>query len=74
MKRLRNALEDLDEEISVLEDKIGIETGERISALKKQADLLKMSRQREVTVLAMAQKVAARLDHAIQHVEHVLRD
>jgi len=74
MKRLKTALEDLDEEISILEDRVGVDNGERQTALKKQAEMLKQSRTREAGVLAVAQKVAARLDKAIQHAEHVLRD
>lgn len=74
MERLKNSLEDLDETISELEDKIGLDNGERQNALKKQADLLKQTRTREASVLAVAQKVASRLDQAIHHVEQVLRD
>jgi hypothetical protein len=74
MKRLKGALESLDEEISALEDRIGLETGARQNAIKKQTDLLKQSQKREASVLAIAQKVAARLDQTIDHVEQILRD
>jgi len=74
MKRLKTALEDLDEEISVLQDKIGLENGTRAETIKKQSDLIKQTRAREATVLAVAQKVATRLEQTIQHVEQVLRD
>ena len=74
MKRLKTALEDLDEEISVLQDKIGLDNGTRVETAKKQADLIKQTRTREATVLAVAQKVATRLEQTIQHVEQVLRD
>jgi chromosome segregation ATPase len=74
MERLKRTLEDLDEEISTLEDKIGFEQNERLSSLKKQSDIMKQSRSREASVLAMAQKVASRLDQAIHHVEQILRD
>ena len=74
MKRLKNSLEDLDEEISVLEDRIGLDNGSRQSTIKKQAEMVKQSQRREATVLAIAQKVAARLDQTITHVEQILRD
>lgn len=74
MERLKDSLEALDEVITELAEKIGLDSGERQAFLKKQTDLLKQSRAREANVLAVAQKVAARLDQAIEHVEHVLRD
>ena len=74
MKRLKNALENLDEEISVLEDRVGLETGTRQNTLKKQSEQLKQSQKREAGALAIAQKVAARLDQTINHVEQILRD
>jgi len=74
MKRLKTALENLDEEISALEDRVGIESGARQTTLKKQTELLKQSQKREAGVLAIAQKVAARLDQTINHVEQILRD
>jgi hypothetical protein len=74
MKRLKTALEDLDEEISILEDRVGVDNGERQTNLKKQSDLLRQSRAREAGVLAVAQKVASRLDQTIHHVEQILRD
>lgn len=74
MERLKYSLEELDEAISDLEDKIGLDNGARQNSLKKHMELLKQSRAREANVLAVAQKVAARLDHAIHHVEQVLRD
>ena len=73
MDQLRNALEWLDEGISDLEDKVGLTTAKTKAAEKKQADLLKATRAREAGVLAVAQKVAARLDETIEHVEHILR-
>ncbi|HUY68368.1 MAG TPA: hypothetical protein VMV79_03610 [Alphaproteobacteria bacterium] len=74
MERLKRTLEALDEEISALEDRIGLNQDERHNASKKQADLAKQSRAREAAVLAVAQKVAARLDQTINHVEHIIRD
>jgi hypothetical protein len=74
MKRLKTALEQLDEMISSLEDRIGLDTSSRREFQRKQEDQLKQSRAREAQVLAVAQKVAARLDKTIQHVETVLRD
>jgi hypothetical protein len=74
MERLKAALETLDEDISRLEDKLDHEAAIRLLDGKKQADLLKASRGRETAVLAVAQKVAVRLDQTIDRVQHVLRD
>lgn len=74
MHRLKAALERLDEKISELEEKLGVETVARQELFQKQAEQLKASRTREAGVLAVAQKVATRLDQTIQHVERVLRD
>lgn len=74
MKRLRSALEKLDEAISGLEDQIGIDAAARADNQKKQAELLKASRAREAGALAVAQKIALRLDQTIEHVEAVLKD
>jgi len=74
MERLKDTLEDLDEAISELEDKIGLTQGVAQESMKKQAEMLKQSRTREAAVLATAQKVAARLDQTIHHVERILRD
>lgn len=73
MKRLKEMLEALDEAISDLEDRVGIENQRRFDAQKKQGELLKLSRTREANVLAIAQKVAARLDQTIQRVENIVR-
>ena len=74
MERLKSTLEDLDETISELEDKIGLVQGASQENLRKNAELLKQSRAREANVLATAQKIAARLDQTIHHVERILRD
>ncbi len=74
MQRLKAALEHLDEAISSLEDKVLLDSVGRQQNNKKKAELLKTSRLREMHVLATAQKVAARLDQTIHHVEHILRD
>jgi hypothetical protein len=73
MQRLREVLELLDECISDLEDKVGLDVEIRRDAQRKQNELLKMSRTREANVLAVAQKVASRLDQTIQHVENIVR-
>lgn len=73
MQRLKTALEQLDDMISVLEDKIGLDVSSRRDLLKRQDDHLKQSRAREAQIVAVAQKVAARLDATIAHVENVLR-
>lgn len=74
MNRLKSALERLDEMITTLEDKVGVDSSSRQENQKKQAEILKASRAREAGALAVAQKIAARLDHTIQHVERVLKD
>ncbi|HBM91043.1 MAG TPA: hypothetical protein DD400_04100 [Rhodospirillaceae bacterium] len=73
MKRLKSALERLDETISDFEDKVGVDKNVRAKAQKKQAELIKQSRGREANVLAVAQKVALRLDQTIEHVEKILK-
>jgi len=73
MERLKQALEDLDEAIFALEDKIALDAANRRETVKRQADIFKQSRAREAEVLATTQKVAARLDHTIEHVERILR-
>ena len=73
MERLKQNLEALDEAIFVLEDRVGLSHNVQREAGKKHADLLKESRTREAGVLAAAQKIASRLDQAIEHVERVLR-
>lgn len=74
MKNLKAALEKLDETISDLEDRVGMDAETRTIAKKKQADLMKQSRSRESNVLAVAQKVALRLDQTIEHVEKILKN
>ncbi len=73
MEKLRQALEDLDEAIFALEDKVQADALNRRETLRKQNEIFKQSRAREVEILATTQKVAARLDHTIEHVERILR-
>jgi hypothetical protein len=73
MERLKNALEALDETIFDLEHKVGIEKSSYRDTVKKQSELVKQIRAREANIMAAAQKVASRLDQAIDHVEHILR-
>ncbi len=72
MERLRQALEDLDEAIFLLEDKIALDASHRRETVKRQAEITKQSRLREVEVLGIAQKIAARLDQTIEHVERIV--
>ena len=72
MQRLKNALEALDEALYVLDDQVGMDRGLRQENFKKQMDLLKQVRAREANILAVAQKVASRLDQTIEHVEGIL--
>ena len=73
MERLRQALEELDEALFALEDKLTAEAVSQREIVKRQGEIVKQSRLREVEVLAVTQKVAARLDHTIEHVERILR-
>ncbi len=73
MKRLMQAMEELDEAIFALEDKFNLDAANRREKTKRQADIAKQTRMREVEILGMTQKVAARLDHTIEHVERILR-
>ncbi len=73
MKRLKAALENLDEAISTLEDRIGLDDSTRTESQRKINDILKQSKAREAQTLAVAQKVALRLDQTIEHVEKILQ-
>lgn len=73
MKRLKTALEKLDEAISDLEDKVSTDSAGRADAQRRLAEILKQSKTREAGVLAVAQKVALRLDQTIEHVEKILK-
>lgn len=73
MKRLKTALEKLDETISDLEDKVGLDAAHRAESQKKLAEIMKQGRAREANIMAVAQKVALRLDQTIDHVEKILK-
>jgi len=73
MQRLKQKLEELDEAIFALEDKIALDAVTKRDAAKKQAEATKQARSREANVLATAQKVATRLDRTIDHVEQIVR-
>ena len=73
MKRLKVALEKLDETISDLEDKVGLDAAGRAESQKKLNDIIKQGRAREAGTLAITQKVALRLDQTIDHVEKILK-
>ena len=72
MERLKQALEELDEALFTLEDRVGWDATNRRETLKRQNEIFKQSRAREAEILATTQKVAARLDHTIEHVERIL--
>jgi hypothetical protein len=74
MQRLKQMLEELDETIFTLEDKIGLDVSNRRETHKKQTEILKQIRTRETQVIGVAQKVAARLDQTIDRVESILRN
>ena len=73
MERLKNSLEALDETIFELEHKVGIEKNSYRETVKKQSEIVKQIRSREAAMMAVTQKVAARLDQAIEHVERIIR-
>lgn len=73
MERLKQALEDLDEAIFALEDRVALDATQQRETAKRQGEIVKQSRAREVEVLAVTQKVAARLDQTIEHVERIIR-
>lgn len=73
MDRLKNSLEALDETIFELEHKVGIEKSSFRETVKKQTEIVKQIRTREASLMAVTQKVAARLDQAIEHVERIIR-
>jgi len=74
MERLKAALERLDETISDLEDRVGLDVVQRRQNQKKQAELLKQARAREASLMAIAQKTALRLDQTIEHVEKIVKN
>lgn len=73
MEQLKVALEQLDETITDLEDRVGIDAANKAEGQKKMAELIKQSKTREAKVMATAQKVALRLDQTIEHVEKILK-
>jgi hypothetical protein len=74
MQRIPTALAALDQRIADLESTLVVRQDNIRLHSQQQQDALRHSRAREANALALAQKIAARLDHAIARVEHVLRD
>ncbi len=74
MQRLQSSLAMLDQRIAELEQTLEVRQDNFRQHVAKQGEALKISRVREANALALAQKIAARLDQAIERVEHVLRD
>ncbi|MEJ0061956.1 MAG: hypothetical protein WDO70_01800 [Alphaproteobacteria bacterium] len=74
MQRLQTSLTVLDRRIADLEQMLEVRQDNSRRQAQQQTDALKTSRAREANALALAQKIAARLDQAIERVEHVLRD
>jgi transcriptional regulatory protein LevR len=74
MQRLPQALSALSEHLAALE----LSLEDRHQQVSQETDLqreaLQQSRAREANALALSQKVAARLDHAIARIEHILKD
>lgn len=73
MERLKASLEQLDETITGLEDKVGVDAGNRAESQKKMVDILKQGKSREAAIMGTAQKVALRLDQTIEQVEKILK-
>lgn len=73
MQRLQSSLALLDERINELERTIEVKQDNIRQQVQQHNEALKTSRAREANALALAQKIAARLDRAIERVEHVLR-
>jgi translation initiation factor 2 alpha subunit (eIF-2alpha) len=74
MERVKQSLEALDEAVFGLEDRFGSSIQAMRDAARKHNEVIKESRSREANALGLAQKVALRLDQAIEHVERVLGD
>jgi hypothetical protein len=74
MQRLRTTLEQLYGEIERAGQSLTAQQEKQRQELAKQAEALKVSRGREANALALAQKVASKLDHAIERSERILRD
>ncbi len=73
MEHLKAALEQLDETITNLEDKVGIKANQHVESQKKINEILKQGKAREAAIMGTAQKVALRLDQTIEHVEKILK-
>jgi hypothetical protein len=74
MQRIPPALAALNQRLAMLEDTLTVRHEQVQHQVQQQQEALRHSRAREANALALAQKVAARLDHAIARVECVLRD
>ncbi len=74
MQRLQTSLALLDERIAELERSVAASQGNIRRQTQSQIEALKTSRSREANALALAQKIAGRLDRAIERVESVLRN
>ena len=73
MQRLKQKLEELDEALFALEDKVGTSKDNSRENTRKYNELVKQLRARESNLMAIAQKTASRLDQAIEDVENILR-
>jgi predicted component of type VI protein secretion system len=74
MQRIPSALAALDERLNQLEETLVVRQDNIRQQVQQQQEALRHSRAREANAVSLAQKIAARLDHAIARVEHVLRD
>lgn len=74
MNNLQASIEQLDAEISRLEESIGLDAASRREARMRHSENLRTARAREAGVLEVAQKVASRLDWTIERVEKLLKN
>ncbi|MBI1273452.1 MAG: hypothetical protein GC131_05160 [Alphaproteobacteria bacterium] len=74
MQRLRASLEELYGEIERAGQNLTEQQEKQKLELAKQAEALKVSRGREANALALTQKVATKLDHAIERADRLLQE
>jgi hypothetical protein len=74
MQRLRTSLEQLYGELERAGKSLTAQQEKLQQDLARQAEALKVSRGREANALALSQKVATRLDRAIERTERLLQD
>ncbi|MCL2474399.1 MAG: hypothetical protein FWF23_05840 [Alphaproteobacteria bacterium] len=74
MQKLKKALEELDEVLFSLEDKVALEVESYIGFRRRYDDMVRTIRQKEADFAATTKSISARLDNTIEHVERILRN